>query len=213
MKLPIKDQYIMAVRRGSLPDQLNETGFHPMDAGQIENTLNCAEIWFGPRKRLENDAAYRQIVPYLLLAKDAEIVRYERSKKGAEERLHNLVSVGIGGHVDLADACYSPAEKDLRVMATLQRTAEREFFEEVAGVRLADTGWVGFVVEDDSAVGRVHLGVVALWDVTGDVRGHNAELEDVRFTKLEGLNQVPTDLLEPWTKILLPHLPALLGLP
>src|SRR5207247_8394092 len=52
---------------------------------------------------LENDSAYKQIIPYVLLAFQDRVLHYVRGKKAGEQRLVAKGSIGIGGHMNESD--------------------------------------------------------------------------------------------------------------
>jgi len=57
------------------------------------------------RDQAEKDKHYKQIIPYAIFVNEkGEIFNYQRGKSGAEDRLKNLRSVGIGGHINLEDS-------------------------------------------------------------------------------------------------------------
>ncbi len=105
------------------------------------------------REPCETDESWLQLIPYvLLLNSDGEPWCYRRV--GGDKRLQDRRSCGLGGHVERGDAT------DL-VMQTLHRCARRELAEELADPEpvsgLQPRGWI---YEGESAIGRVHLGVL-----------------------------------------------------
>ena len=110
---------------------------------------------FRPRNILEEDPSYKQIIPYAVICYGNEVYMFRRLNKQTEARLHNKCSLGVGGHMnpygDKIDIDY------------LHHELEREMHEEVKlgeGCEIVDMKPVGFINDDLSEVGKVHLGVL-----------------------------------------------------
>lgn len=112
---------------------------------------------YRPRPEMERDPSYKQLIPYCIFRCGGEIFHYQRGNDQGEARLHSLKSIGVGGHVSTADlnGHQSPYLEGMR----------REIDEEVA----LETGWteccVGVINDDQTDVGRVHLGIVHIFDL------------------------------------------------
>ncbi len=104
---------------------------------------------FYPRSRLEEDEAYRQIIPYAIVAYRGRVLLLRRIRGSSEGRLVGLYSIGVGGHVNLEDTCREPVTWALY----------RELWEEV-GVRAASLRRLGLILTDRTPVERVHAGVL-----------------------------------------------------
>jgi predicted NUDIX family phosphoesterase len=110
-----------------------------------------ARGFFADRDRVEEEPALKQVIPYALIARDDAIFLFRRSDRGAERRLHGLLSVGVGGHVNPVD------------QADVVRDAlRRELLEEMILPPRLDVRIVGLVNNDTTPVGSVHVGVVAV---------------------------------------------------
>src|SRR5688572_13131803 len=124
--MPQKEETILCVARRSLPQRVQAGGFIPAD--EVES-FTPGQAWFGPRRWLEQDPEFKQLVPYVILAHRGRVAMYRRETPGGEQRLHGLRSIGFGGHVGLEDAVVIDGAVD--VGRTLARAAEREIEEEV----------------------------------------------------------------------------------
>jgi predicted NUDIX family phosphoesterase len=121
---------------------------------------------------------------------------FRRTRAGGETRLHELYSVGVGGHVSRADL---ESAGDL-VAAGLRRELEEEL--------VIDGPWsarlAGVLNDDENPVGRVHFGLVYVIEVeSGDVTiretdrltGRLADAADVRdvYPRMETWSQLVVD--------------------
>jgi predicted NUDIX family phosphoesterase len=105
------------------------------------------------REHAETDETFKQIIPYLYIECGQNFLLYKRTKKQSEERLHEKLSLGIGGHINPID-CTSDS--------VINNCLLRELTEEVTVHDLdpASTEFLGFINDDLSEVGKVHLGLV-----------------------------------------------------
>ena len=87
---------ILVVRREYLAPYLTED-FGLITEG-VEEIVRVIEAHheFRPRPEMETDPAYKQIIPYVLVTRGAEAFVMQRLKKGGEQRLHGLLSLGVG---------------------------------------------------------------------------------------------------------------------
>ncbi len=194
---------ILAARTAGLPEQFGRSGFHPCTSEAAIEILQAAGLWFGPRAALEEAPEFRQIIPYVILRLNDRFVRYARTPAGGEARLHGKTSIGLGGHIDLPDARSAGDRFDLA--GTVAAAALRELDEELGGVALEAQDWNGLLVDNDSEVGRVHIGLVGLWTLHAPVRSAEEAIADVRLCTLDEL-EAGRDRLEGWSQLVLPYL-------
>jgi predicted NUDIX family phosphoesterase len=145
---------------------------------------------FVPRPAAETDRSLKQIIPYLVLRDGDRIFLMKRTRAGGDARLHDLYSIGIGGHLNPGDG---------GIMGGLAR----EWHEELEADFVPDFEFVGLLNDDTVDVGVHHLGVVYLADAAGRPVG-------VREThKLSGaFEDVPAvrvvyDRMETWSQLAL----------
>jgi predicted NUDIX family phosphoesterase len=154
---------------------------------------------FLPRARAEDDPNFKQLIPYVVLRHQGRIFRYRRGSKGTEARLHALRSIGVGGHINPADG------KDFDGMYHAAMLRElREEVELPAGPQRLEP--LGLINDDSVPVGRVHLGVVHLLELTTpDVRSREAALAEAGFASLVEL-VADRDAFETWSRFVIDEL-------
>jgi predicted NUDIX family phosphoesterase len=166
-----------------------------------------SEATFLDRAAAEEDESFRQIIPYLVLRGPTGLFSYARTTRGGEQRLHNLRSIGVGGHVnpeDLPDGLPLLAGSP---EAGLVKAAGRELAVETVGLPGADLSWLGFIRDNAAAVARVHFGVVFAVDLPHEgVRlSDEGKMADARFDTLSDLVR-ERDRYEGWSRLVIEHL-------
>jgi predicted NUDIX family phosphoesterase len=135
------------------------------DVGRyLDELLRPEHTSYRPRAEVERDPGFKQLIPYVIFchidaAGRQTVFQYTRGKGMGEGRLHSKRSVGIGGHISAIDAeangSGNPYEEGMR----------RELEEEVAIDTPYTAHRVGLINDDETDVGRVHLGIVHRFDV------------------------------------------------
>jgi predicted NUDIX family phosphoesterase len=161
--------------------------------------------YFVNRKVAEKDPTKKQIIPYILIGRGNKILTYLRSKKSGEERLHDLWSVGIGGHVNITDqTAYNSA------FVTLSAAIGRELEEELDWGNMLDCTVnnieeVGVLYDPSNEVGQVHIGYVMTIDLPADgsefPKPHEDTIEQSAWYTAEEASKLAN--LESWSKIIL----------
>lgn len=202
----MKDEMILVVRR-SLFDQLGAFQGLNFDVDRYLPALLARENnFFTQRAPAETNPELKQIIPYVLLVHEGRVLHYVRGKKAGEQRLVSKGSIGIGGHMnDLDEGLFALDEDAYRA------AVEREVGEEL---RLGTTyrdNIVALLNDDSNEVGKVHLGVVHVFELASD----KVEKGEAMITELQFLTpaQLATrkDALESWSQICLESLDRLLG--
>lgn len=155
---------------------------------------------YRPRGEVEEDPSYKQLIPYCIFRyRDADgvekIFQYTRGSGQGEQRLHAKRSVGVGGHISSVDAegngDLHPYEEGMR----------RELDEEVLIEAPYTEQRVGLINDDETEVGKVHLGVVHIFDVTEPaVRSREEDIQDDGFRPVADI-LAELDHFESWSQI------------
>ena len=133
----------------------------------LEQLLDARNTSYRPRPEMEQDPNFKQLIPYVIFrhtdaAGVASLFQYTRGTGMGEQRLHTKRSVGIGGHISSVDASGGAPYAD---------GMRRELNEEVVVATAYQQQCVGLINDDQTEVGKVHLGVVYIADVESpDVR-------------------------------------------
>jgi predicted NUDIX family phosphoesterase len=143
-------EQILVVPRGALLEVLSPKGVleAPLDRALA---LVASHGRYNGRGSVEEDPMLKQPIPYLLLQARGLTFTYRRQKGGGEKRLHDLYSIGVGGHMRRMEE--DPA-------ANLEANLERELHEELHMDTPYVKEFIGFLNEDFTPVCQVHLGLV-----------------------------------------------------
>ncbi len=158
---------------------------------------------FMPRSQAENDPAYKQIIPYIIMTHNGNCLSYVRGKRAGEGRLVGNASIGIGGHINPIDDmplfCNDFREAYL---GAAQREAEEEVH-----VETTYTDQIVALLNDDSNdVGKVHLGIVHCWHLDApQVRKREQMITQMSFMSPVELQDI-RDTLETWSSLCLDSL-------
>ncbi len=157
--------------------------------------LQAERAQFLDRGIAEDSPEFKQLIAYAIFRHDGKVLAYARTKKGGEARLHDKLSVGIGGHIN-------PIDGIAESMETYLAGVEREIREEVNFDGASQQQLIALINDDSNEVGRVHLGVVHLFELSSPrVEPNEAALADIGFYSLEELNGELYDRLESWSQI------------
>lgn len=145
-----------------------------------EKYLIPNNLFYIDRDIAETDPSYKQVIPYCFISRTNEIFYYERSKKGSEERLHNLCSLGVGGHINPCDGNNEE---------TIGAACKRELDEEIAYTNFSGGYFAGLINDDSDAVNTVHFGVVfhVRLKAGGEVKPVEAKLINANFSPASSL--------------------------
>ena len=160
--------------------------------------LDPAYISFRPRDQMENDPSFKQLIPYCLFRHCDQLYNYKRGKAQGEGRLHSLRSIGVGGHI---------SSQDQNLFGSVYLEAmHREIGEEVFLETTYQDTCVGLLNDDETEVGKVHLGIVHIFDLDSPkVRPREKSMLQAGFASTADLLR-DADQFETWSKLCLTHL-------
>ena len=191
------DERVLIVPAAELDALGRFQGFCPDADRYLAHLLAPGLGSFRPRREVEDDPQFKQLIPYVVFRSGDQVFTYARGKAGTEARLRALRSLGVGGHV---------AEEDAEGRATLEAyeaALHRELAEEVTLGAPGLLTTVGLINDDSNPVGQVHLGVVHLYDLDQPlVESREAALADAHFLSITDLI-AHRDQFETWSQIVI----------
>lgn len=176
-------------------------GFCPTVQPYLDGLLDVRHISYRPRGEMEEDPSFKQLIPYVVFEYTDEdnhvsIFQYTRGKGQGEARLRSKLSVGIGGHISTLDHREDHVE-------TYAEGMRRELEEEVVIETPYSERVAGMINDDETDVGKVHLGVVHVFEVDQPaVQPREDDILDAGFRRVgELMNEL--DRMESWSSICL----------
>lgn len=160
--------------------------------------LDKVNISYRPRDQMENDPSFKQLIPYCIFRCGDQVFHYRRGKAQGEGRLHSKRSIGVGGHIS--------AEDQNLFDSPYIEAMHREIDEEVRLETTYREACVGLLNDDESEVGRVHLGIVHIFDLDApQVFPRERSMLDTGFASATELAR-DFDQFETWSQICLQNL-------
>lgn len=157
------------------------------------------------RGRAENDPNLKQVIPYVLITCGDMVFTYRRGKRGSENRLHGLYSIGIGGHIRHDDRRLFSEDS-----SGYSDAVWREVYEEVAFDCPHKEAIVAVINDDTTPVGQVHFGVVHVIALERLVAAKNeSAITDAGFVPVEKAVKDAGDF-ETWSQLCLAQTEPLL---
>ncbi len=192
----MKEEHVLVIPAERLELIGAFSGFVPFDEQSFRAILEPEHMQFRPRSQVEEDPTFKQLIPYCILqygdGQDRRVFQYTRGSGQGEKRLHAKRSIGIGGHISREDA----TGEDL-----YRSGMERELSEEMIIEGSYTEELLGFIYDDTTPVGRVHLGVVHLLTLNSDTaRARESEMIDSGFVPLQQLID-ERDRFETWSQL------------
>lgn len=192
-----KEEQVLVIPTRVLHDAGLFHGLHRNIEHYLAKLLDAKQCHFMPRGRAEEDPSFKQLIPYVVMKYRDQVFHYRRGKGMGEKRLHGLRSVGIGGHINPIDDG----------AASLYREGMlREVAEEVVIDTTFNETLFGFINDDSTPVGSVHLGIVHVFELTEPrVQRREVDLMESGFTPISEL-QGKSSEFETWSQFVLAEL-------
>lgn len=172
-----QDEQILVVKREHLfqQDQVIH-GFVPMSSFEPYMARIDQYKEFLWRSNMEEDPAYKQIIPYMLFAHKGKFFLMRRRHDGNAKELRNKVTLGIGGHL---------RKEDLITPGSIAQWGKREFEEEVLYAGNCSIRPLGLVNDEGSMIGKVHAGFVFLLEGDSPEIAIKSEFKEGHLLTLE----------------------------
>ena len=191
-------EQVLVVPRQVFTDIGYFQGFSTDVTRYLPTLLDEKNTSYRPRAEMEQDPSFKQLIPYVLFryqtGSRVELFQYTRGQGQGESRLHSLKSVGIGGHISTLDeSTHSVYEQGM----------QRELEEETVIKTAYRDQCVGLINDDETDVGKVHLGVVHIFDV--EQPAVEAREEDIQNAGFRPVSEILSEIdrYESWSQICL----------
>jgi len=206
VKMNAPNENVLVIRR-SLFDELGSfQGLNFEPEKYLKAILSRGSNFFIPRPEAEINPAYKQIIPYAVIAFEKTVLHYVRGKKAGEQRLVAKGSIGIGGHMNETDESLFAMDEE-----AYRAGVEREVNEEIKIETTFEDRIVALLNDDSTEVGRVHLGIVHIFKLKeAKVQKREAMITGLTFLTKEEL-MARRESLESWSQICLDSLERLLS--
>lgn len=194
-----KNEAVLCIKRNRLPESwVQQKSIVPLGLDLFIENCSAAGFEFINRSIAEEDSSYKQIIPYIVLQTKNFDKTAIYNRQGSEQRLHDLWSIGIGGHINPVDVD-SPDDSFKQIMIA---GMERELNEELDQRPEDDRpSFIGVISEDITDVGKVHLGAVFRILTTAPEKFiPGSELFQFAWEKTKNLEHLNLEL---WSKLAL----------
>jgi predicted NUDIX family phosphoesterase len=163
---------------------------------------------FELRKTAEVSNKFKHVIPYVVFKDRDWIFVYERGSSSGESRLTSKVSIGIGGHINPRDSYPAPGPLQMYRNALMREINEEITIKEPSR---DITGYtppiVGFINDNSNDVGKVHFGVVHLYDCANmTIEPKEDCIKNGKFYSKEKIMSEFGDRIEPWSRMILESL-------
>ncbi|NDY70834.1 phosphoesterase [Desulfobacter hydrogenophilus] len=192
-----KQEQVLCIDRKTLPASwVTQRTVLSMDFPTFAATCTKAKCSFVRRGIAEEDRQKKQIIPYILLQTADGGMTAAYNRQGNEKRLHDLWSIGIGGHINPEDSAIGTDSFESILKKGMQRELDEELARRVAGDPIE---FIGIISEDITPVGSVHMGAVFLIR-TQDPEGYlpGDELRSFTWHATQKLSQLNLEL---WSEL------------
>ncbi|HZR05237.1 MAG TPA: hypothetical protein VFA61_05370 [Candidatus Udaeobacter sp.] len=200
------EENVLVIRRRLFDELGSFQGLNFEPEKYLNAILSRGSNFFIPRPEAETNPAYKQIIPYVLIAFEKTVLHYVRGKKAGEQRLVAKGSIGIGGHMNETDESLFALDQH-----AYRAGVEREVNEEIKIDTPFEDRIVALLNDDATEVGRVHLGIVHIFKLKEPkVQKREAMITGLTFLTEREL-MACRGSLETWSQICLDSLERLLS--
>lgn len=220
-------EFVLVVPRTMLFPESTPHGLVLFDGARPAEAVHACVAshgFFVEREHAERTPALKQVIPYSIVVRHGradgpEVLCLRRTARGGEARLHDKLSIGVGGHInpeDMPDGSKGPQGSNAPEgrAAVIAAATQREVFEEELIVDGPfEVHAVGLLNDDSNPVGAVHVGFVQVITVEGSVRVREVDQLEGSFRALSSLERMLAEgaNFETWSSLLIPDLDHLVS--
>ncbi|OQY00377.1 MAG: phosphoesterase [Desulfobacteraceae bacterium 4572_130] len=192
---------VLCIKKKSLPSKwIKQETIIKINQNIFYDICSKAGFYWIEKDKAEIDPLYKQIIPYIIIQTKEKTGIYKR--KGNEKRLHNLWSIGIGGHINPQDESdkSDKSNKSGDFKDILTNGMLRELNEEFSIIpKIEVPVFCGIINDEKTDVGKVHMGAVFKIITNQPLQFKpDKELVDFYWKDTKTLNNVNLEL---WSKL------------
>ena len=160
----------------------------------LSNELFSVNIcWYKNRLLAEQDEEHKQIITYILVCRDGQLLAFKRGTFNlTEEYLRGSQCIGFGGHVSLIDRNIFNISGDLGIKANAIRELSEEINLPPDDLKRLRSGkglqTVGLLNDDSSAAGRRHFAYIFKYEVANSQLWNKPQRGERSITQLRWLD-------------------------
>ena len=213
-------EFVLVVPRTELFPEFTPHGwvpFGPDNPQEVFVEAVEAHSFFVERRYAERTPTLKQVIPYSIVVRrgtslGGEVLCLRRTRRGGEARLHDKLSIGVGGHINPVDAAKVLDGEVLRRDCLRAATHREVAQEELTIDGPYEVAAVGLLNDDTNSVGAVHVGLVQVVTVDGSVTVRETDQLEGSFAPVDELLRklAAGANFETWSSLLIPHLDRLL---
>jgi predicted NUDIX family phosphoesterase len=178
--------------------------------------FESGKMFFTSKGPAETNPNIKQLIPYIVIKKQYRYFVYRRTKECGEPKLHNLLSLGIGGHINNTDVNVTldllNLESNLKLenqvltyFGGLLREVKEElntvpdFFENLFYIR-------GLLYNNANLLGQVHFGLIHIAELNADIdfKTDNT-IQSVGFLDIDTIKSYKNEF-EDWSQLVIDNL-------
>ncbi|MDD3173244.1 MAG: hypothetical protein PHF63_06240 [Herbinix sp.] len=186
---------VLVINEDDINNILTVNGLLTEDTEKVLDVI-LNKHYFCERNIAEYCDTMRQIIPYVVLRKGDEVFLLERLKKQTEKRLHGMLSIGIGGHINPdSEISENPIKHGLY----------KELHEEIQISSVNNIKLLGIINDLSTPVSKYHIGLLYELYTSDDVYVLETEKMNGRWIKLDQVKEL-TECMETWSQIALEYI-------
>lgn len=195
------DEMILAVDRGHLFEDEQLTFQGVMTNKEIVRAIMKKFDKYIQVRRgdVEEDDTLKQPIPYAIVRRGDEVFLYKRLAAGGEARLHDQLSIGVGGHMNRINDIRNWNEN---LMVNFHRELGEEL--NITGNANMDIKILGLINDDDGPAGLYHVGILLVLDLPEHAEVSVRETDQLEgyWVRTQDLGKTPLfEGLERWSKM------------
>jgi len=196
------DEMILAVDRDVLFENEAYAFQGVLTDGQgVKHVMNNLKMYKEIRRGdAEEDETLKQPIPYVILKRGDEVFVYKRLSGGGEARLHDQLSIGVGGHMNRIKGVTTWYHT---LMINLYRELREELNIDIDSRLIPEPKIVGLINDDNGDAGLYHIGILMVIELPLDTEVTVREIEQLEgyWIRSKDLKKEPLfESLETWSQ-------------